>query len=760
MIKKFSSLTLCLFILLIHLNKSEAQEKIIKAIQVRQNRTVSSASILAKVRTKVGVSFSQATLNEDIKRLYATGLFSDIKVDLQEQAEGLVITFIITEKPILTETHFQGNHVFREARLRSVLKSKANAALDRKQLMDDLVELENLYKKKGYARVNIQHEIVQDEQTANAKLYVTIEEGPQSRIREVAFVGNEHYSRKRLMKYVRTRKDTLWTSGFLKPEEVRQDVERLRAFYEEEGYLDVHAQEEIDESNEGKTLVLTFHIEEGQRYFVGDITIQGNALYPETELRKLITLERDRPFSREDLRQGLNGIKEFYYDRGHIFAQIDAQTLADQDKIHVTIQITENSLAYVSKVHIRGNTKTKDIVIRRELKIKPGERYDGSKIRRSKERLYNLGFFEEVSFDTEPGPEPDKRDLVVTVKEAKTGEFSFGAGFSSVDKLMGFIEVAQNNFDLTNPPAFTGDGQRLAVRTSVGTIRRDYELSFTEPWIFDYPLLFGFDLYNRTHLRESDIGFGYDEERRGGALRLGKEFKEYLRGDWTYRLERVEISDVSSDATQDLQAEIGANTISSLTSALTWDRRDSVFSPTQGYVMSSSLETAGGFLGADKDFIKSITSGGVYFSPWQKWVLSAQLRVGWASEFGDTDDVPIYERFFAGGANTIRGYRERHIGPRDPNTNDPIGGKAMIIGNLEYTFPIVELLKGAIFYDAGNVWRRSGDIGSGEYRQGAGLGMRVKTPIGPVKVDWGYPINPPSGERKSGRFHFNISRGF
>ncbi|MBI1976022.1 MAG: BamA/TamA family outer membrane protein, partial [Candidatus Omnitrophica bacterium] len=395
-----------------------------------------------------------------------------------------------------------------------------------------------------------------------------------------------------------------------------------------------------------------------------------------------------------------------------------------------------------------------------ELRIKPGERYDGTKIRRSKERLYNLGYFEEVAFDTEAASEPTKRDLAISVKEAKTGEFSFGAGFSSVDKLLGFVQVAQNNFDIANPPTFTGDGQKLALRANVGTVRRDYEVSFTEPWIFDHPVLFGFDLYNRTTLRESDIGFGFDEERRGGALRLGKEFREYLRGDLTYRLERIAISDVSASATDDLKRESGRNSISSLASQLTLDTRDNIFAPSRGYTVSGSLETAGGLLGADKDFIKAISSGALYLSTWQNWVLEFHLRGGWASEFGDSKDVPIYERFFAGGANTIRGYRERRIGPKDSNTDDPIGGKSMMIANVEYVFPIVEVLKGSIFYDTGNVWRRAGDIGSGTFRSGTGVGMRIKTPIGPVKLDWGYPLNPPAGESKKGRFHFNISRGF
>ncbi len=759
-IRTFSVFILLFLILWGGIQSSWAEEKKVEAVQIQQNRRVSSSIILTKVRTKAGESFSQVILNEDIKRLYGTGFFSDVKVDLQDQEDGIIVTFLVFEKPVLNKIHFKGNKVFREKKLKETLHSKEGTALDQQQLTDDLIEIENSYKKKGYSKIKVTHELVTDEETGDSELTLVIEEGPRVKIRGVRFTGNQHYSSKKLLKYIKTRKDTLLTSGIINEDQIRTDIERLKAYYESQGYLDVQIKEKWEEANKGKSLVLIFEVTEGNRYFVGDVSVKGNELYPATELAQLIRLQSGEPFNRDNVREDLNRIKEFYYDRGHIFADIDASTVVEQQIVNLAYNISEKEVAYVDKINIRGNTKTKDIVIRRELRIKPGERYDGGKIRRSKERLYNLGYFEEVSFDTEPGSEAAKRDLAVSVKEAKTGEFSFGAGFSSVDKLLGFVEVAQNNFDIGNFPTFTGGGQRLAVRANVGTVRRDYDLSFTEPWIFNHPVLFGFDVYNRTTLKESDIGFGFNEGRRGGALRLGKEFQEHLRGDMTYRLERVSISDVNSNATNDLKREIGNNTVSSLTTALTLDTRDNVFSPARGYTVTGSLETAGGPFGANKDFIKAISSGALYLSTWEKWILEFHLKGGWASEFSDSKDVPIYERFFAGGANTIRGYRERRIGPKDPNTNDPIGGKSMLIGNVEYTFPIVEVLKGAVFYDTGNVWRRAGDIGTGTFRSAMGAGMRVKTPIGPVKLDWGYPLNPPSGERKKGRFHFNISKGF
>jgi outer membrane protein insertion porin family len=431
--------------------------------------------------------------------------------------------------------------------------------------------------------------------------------------------------------------------------------------------------------------------------------------------------------------------------------------------IDITYNLDGKELVYVGKVEVRGNTKTKDVVVRRELRIYPGQKFDGDKIGRSKERLYNLGLFEDVSFDTEPTEDPNVQNLIVNVKETKTGQFSFGGGYSSIDYLVGFVEVEQKNFDIMNFPSFQGAGQDLVIRGEIGMVRQNYNISWTEPWIFGWPYLFGFDFYNSSHKRRTDIGWPYDESRTGGDLRLGKELTDNLRADGMYRLEQVRIGDIVDNASQDLMNERGTNWISSVMVGLTYDSRDNVFNTTRGFLVNATIEDAGGFIGGSKDFVKGTGTAAIYHTFLKQFTVELKGRTGLSGAYGDSNDVPIYERFFAGGANTIRGYKERSVGPRDPGSNEPIGGKALIVGNAECTFPIYEkVLKGALFYDAGNVWKSARNIfTSGSYKQGIGVGVRVKTPLGPFKLDYGWPlVKPDGGDKQEGQVYFSISRGF
>jgi outer membrane protein insertion porin family len=302
----------------------------------------------------------------------------------------------------------------------------------------------------------------------------------------------------------------------------------------------------------------------------------------------------------------------------------------------------------------------------------------------------------------------------------------------------------------------------LKFRASLGTVTESFDLSFTEPWVFDYPVSFGFDAYKRTHKRESDIGWGYDEEIMGGDLRLGKEITEYIRGNLVYRWDNIDITNITENASDDLKREYGKNTISSGSFGLTYDSTDSVFDPTRGDILSGSFECAGGPFGGDKDFLK-FSSRLSHFSPlFLGSILELRGRLGLTKAYSDSDRVPIYERFFAGGAYTIRGYEERKVGPIDSVSKDPLGGESLLIGNIEYTYPVFSFIKLASFYDVGNVWSQMSKIGSGDFKSGMGVGVRIKTPIGPIMLDYGIPLNKEPGEdkKKSGRFHFNMSHGF
>ena len=741
----------------------EEASKVVKAVEVTGNKEISTPTIMAKIKTRIGQPYYSQTSRDDIKRLYETGFFSDISLALEDLEGGLKVTFKVEERPVIEEVRMEGNRAIKSGFLMGKIKSKAGQYLNLALLKEDTAAIKKQYEIKGMPDVQIKESVDTDQKTNKTKVVFRIDEGKRIKIIKIYIDNNFHFSDRRILGLIMTRGASLINPGFFKEEQFNDDIERIKAFYLNNGYLDVKVDYRMD-YDEKKNLYIRIIVDEGKQYTVGKIIISGNEKFSQKEiLGSLKACLVDGVFTNEALKEDVAFIQGFYFGKGYIFVRVNDSTSLDSatGKVTITYEITENEVAYVDRIEVRGNLKTQDKVVRRELRINPGERFDGDKLKRSKERLYNLGYFDEVNYDTAPGTESNQRNLIVDVKEAKTGSFSFGGGYSSIDQFVGFVEVEQKNFDWKNWKTFTGAGQDLRLRAEAGTVRQAYELSFTEPWMFDHPVSFGFDAYNRVHDKNTDVGYGYVERRLGGDLRVGKDFSEYIRGGATYRLERVEISDVDTTASQDLKDEQGKNYISSLELFATRDTTDNVFNPSRGLVLSGSTEVAGGPFGGDKNFTKFFAYASQYVPLFAKGVLQFQLRAGMAQPFGDSEEVPIYERFYAGGADTIRGYEERSVGPIDPATGDPLGGEALLIANIEYTVPLVEFIKGALFIDSGNVWEKASDFGTGNFKTGVGFGVRIKTPVGPLKLDYGIPVNlQPGKTKREGRFHFSMSHGF
>jgi len=753
--------------------------KNVTAIEITGNKAISSNVIISKMKTRIGSAYLENVVSDDLKRLYLLGFFSDIKIDTQDYKDGLKILVTVAERPIIEKISFSGTNLItmKDDKLKQQLKSKETQYLDYPSLAEDVRILKKMYEKMGYSQADITYKVDANTQTNKASIVFTVVEGRKVRIKDIFIQGNKNFTAGRILKLLKTKRAWFFNAGVLKDEVLKEDGERIKSFYQREGYTDVVVTYEVKPDTKNPYLLfVTINVVEGKKYLVGSVQLQGNQVVGEKEILK--TLSECIPgkvFSQESMKKDLTGIQGLYFDRGYISAQVQESTIVNSDsgRVDVTYQITENQVVYVDKIKIRGNIKTKDVVIRREMRIHPGERFDGEKLRRSKERLTNLGYFEDVSYDTEETSEPAKKNLVVDVKETKTGAFSFGGGYSTVDQFVGFVEVEQKNFDWRNWPYFTGAGQSLKVRASIGNLSNGFELSFTEPWMFDYPVSFGFDLYRRTHSRDTDSGYAYDEAVTGGDLRLGKELSEYLRGDIVYRLDQIDISNLDDSTTsQDLKDEAAESPylVSVITPSLTYDSRDNVFDTRKGNLLTGSFDFAG--LGGDKNYLKFFGRASHYFPMPHGAVLEVRGRLGVAQPYGDTEKVPISERFFAGGAYTIRGYEERMVGPID-NDSNPLGGASMAVANIEYTYPLFSFLKVAAFYDVGNVWEKMGDIfsssdgngglNSGGLKTGIGLGLRIKTPIGPIMLDYGFPMDPESGKSsrsKSGRFHFSASHGF
>ncbi len=699
----------------------ESASRKVTAMEVRGNKAISSNTVISKMKTSIGGPYQENIISDDLKRLYLLGYFSDIKIDTESYKDGLKVIVTVVERPIIEKITFSNlRHIgTTEEKLKTSLKSKETQYLDYPSLADDILTIKKMFEKKGYGQAEVEHQVSVNQETNKATISFNIKEGKRLRIKDILITGNKNYSRGKLLKIMKTKRSWFFNPGLLKEDVLADDMERLKSFYHRQGYIDAVVDYEVKTENvkpKKPWLFVHINIREGEKYLVGEVSIKGNSDIPTLDiLKKLKECTPGKVFSQEALKEDVANIQGLYFDRGYIACQVQESTSLNSNngRIDITYNITENQICYVDKIKIRGNIKTKDVVIRRELRIKPGDKFDGEKLKRSKERLQNLGFFDEISYDTEDTAASSKKDLVVDVREAKTGAFSFGGGYSTVDEFLGFIEVEQKNFDWRNFPYFTGDGQDLKLRASLGTVSQNFDLSFTEPWLFDYPISFGFDGYMRTHSRESDIGYGYDEDVTGGDIRFGREASEYVKETLVYRYDHIKIANINDTASNDLKSESGKNNISSLEYGRTYDSRDNVFDTTTGNVLTGTVQVAGGLIGGNKDFIKLYGEASHYTPLMRNSVVEFKGRLGLANEYGDSDKVPIYERYFAGGANTIRGYRERKVGPIDSASGDPLGGESMLIGNIEYSYPIFSFFKLATFYDVGNIWSKVGDVGTG-----------------------------------------------
>lgn len=746
-----------------------SQQKLVTAIEIKGNKNISTNTVVSKMKTKIGSPYQDMVASDDLKRLYLLGYFSDVKIDTEPYKDGVKVVVRLVERPIIEKITFSGivHIVKKDETIKKDLKSKEGQYLDYPTLAEDVRIIKKMYEKLGFNQAEIQYSVDVDKEKNRAKVQFNVSESRKVRIKEIKFQGNSGaFSSTRLMRLIKTRPGWLFNAGVLKEDTLKDDLERIKAFYQRSGYADVAVSYEVKpEASRPYLLHIIFNIVEGKKYIVGCIAITGNKDITEKEvLARLVECTTGKVFSEDGVKEDLSHIQGLYFDRGYIscLAQDTTAVNISSGRVDINYTILENQVVYVDKIKVRGNVKTKDLVIRREMRIHPGDRFDGDKLKRSKERLQNLGFFDEVSYDTENSNTADKKDLIVDVKESKTGSFSFGGGYSTVDQFVGFVEIDQKNFDWKNWPYFTGAGQDLRLRASFGSLTSSYELSYTEPWLFDYPVTFGFDGYHREHKKDEDVGYGYDEKITGGDIRFGKELTEYWSASTVYRFDRISISNIDSSASQELLQEYGTNNISSITPGIAFDSRDNVFDTHKGDLFTASIQGAGGPFGGSKNFWKFFTRASHYFPMFRNSSLEIRGRAGLEKPYGDSERIPIYERFFAGGADSIRGYNERSVGPVDPVGADPLGGQSVVIGNIEYLYPLFTFLKVAAFYDVGNVWEKMGDIGSGGFKSGIGFGVRVKTPMGPIKLDYGIPMNKEPGQdrKKGGMFHFSASNTF
>ena len=728
-------------------------------VQVKGNQIISTTLILNQMKSKKGGLLIQNDVNEDVKRLYKTGYFEDIRIEVEELPEGYRLVVLVNEKPVVRQIVLDGNSSFKAQDLRKELKVLEGQILDEHVVKEGVENIRKKYRSKGFKFIEVESEVDVNQKTKEATLFVHILEGQKYKIKEVRFEGVHAFKEKKLRKLMKTKKDTWYTSGVFNEEKFQKDLDRTQLFYQQEGYLDVKVSPQFEYDQAKRKIIILIQVEEGTHYVTGEVQIKGAELFPESEIWQNLEMLPGTTYSQYYLTNDIDRIRKYYFERGYVDARIvpDVKLNRDTGKVDVVYKIHEGDLYFVDKVIVRGNTKTKDVVIRRELRIRPGDKIDGEKVQKSIQRLENLDYFEEATYDMEPGSAPNRKDLIFRVKEKRTGELSFGGGISSIDQFVGFGEISQKNFDLFRFPRFTGGGQKLSIRARVGTISQDFDLSFEEPYLFGKKISFGWDAYNT---RRDNKNVDFDEDRLGSGVTFSRAFADALRLGTGYILERVKLKNLSGDAPRTVRDFEGSTLLSRWRLFQNWDTRDSIFNPSKGHLLTFQEELVGSFLGGDETFYSLQTNYSQYWTLFKKHLIEFRFRLGTAQDFGQSDTVPVFDRFYAGGLGTVRGFNYRRVGPLE--AGDAVGGNTIGLTSLEYTFPVpyIDLIKGAVFVDVGQVHKSSYTLSFSDFAISIGPGVKVKTPIGPLAFYYGLPIANRDTKNRNGRFEFSLSHGF
>ena len=706
----------------------------------------------------------------DINRMKESGRFSYVDAHMELEGDGVVLVYTVSVKHRLRRIEIRGADKMRKRRLLN--KSELTIG----QFADDAVfeqakaKIKQAYKDFWYPYTTVEWSSSVNEQLGTVDVVFTIDEGRKLGIKHIVFEGNDSIDEDQLRR-VMQQKEKRWYSFLTRSGQYKEDVTDLDVFslkseYMNNGFLDVQISDPVLDDTKPEKARLIYRIKEGQQYRIGRVELKGMETFSEQELRAVVQLHSSAIASYDNVEIGTESLRAFYGNRGYIRAAIRPQFNADASTgiVDITYEITEGSIGYVNKININGSDRTADEVIRRELVIYPDERYNRSRVKASESKLRNLRYFEIVTINPEPTTESDRYDLNVQVKEQPTGRFAAGVGFSSVDSLVGYVELSQGNFSYKTWPPI-GDGQKFKIRAQLGTERNDLDVSFVEPWFMDRQLSAGVDLYHREARYYSSV---YDQRTDGARLSLGKPLSRFSRGTLAYALERFDVYDIDVAASPVIKEEEGVRSKSSLEFTWLYDSRDQYFSPTRGNKTSLSPYVAGGALGGQTDIYGMRMRSAQYWPLIGDMIFNLRGEVETVEPFGDSKDherygdgVPLFDRLFLGGSYTLRGFEYRDVGPKDPATGDPIGGNTSAFAVAELTFPIWSKIRGAVFYDWGFVNMDSLDFDPSAYNDDYGIGVRFDIPGFPLQLDYAWPMTYDEDFQDGrGRFNFLIGNMF
>ena len=715
------------------------------------------------VQQKPGLDYDENIMNADIKRLYETGFFSDVVSETKKAgADKVDVIFKVSVKPRIKAILFKGNLKFPTDDLKKEITLAGDMPLNDNKLRESTQKLRAFYKDKGYGDATITP-VLETVNKDEINVIFEIKENLRLKVDNVTFEGATVYSESTLRDSIANRHSYLsrfLEFGLFNRDELETDKARIRELYWNKGYLDfkVESVSVVQQKEDAEYVDIKFKVFEGKPYNVGKISLGGNIVFPKDQLMKMIKLQTGKVFDNQLETESKNSISNLYESMGYadFFCKVVRVPDFNTHIVDLDFIVTEGKKYKVKDVIISGNLRTKDKVIRRELAIQPGDPLDKNRIQASKSRLMGMGYFEDVKAVAVSTDEVGQKSVHFDVKEKETFKVKVGGGFSDTDSLVGMVEVGNSNFDITDPMNyFYGGGQRFRVQGLFGIERQGVNIDFTEPWLMDMPLRL--DVSGYANQVEYD---NWNESRIGAKTSLThKVFDDFTSVTGGYKIEQVNVNNISSSASEYLKSQGGHQNVSQFSLLLNRDTRDSLLEPTSGYLTNASGAVASKVIGSSNNFYRLESKDSYYFSLLEKaLVFHLGGKIGTLSDFDRNVQAPIFERYFLGGGDSLRGFPYRSVSPVDRN-GDPTGGQTMLLLTAEMTHPIWSFIRGAIFIDAGNAWENSYSMGMSGMNSGAGYGLRIKVPYlnAPVKLDLAYPIlSNQSDLSRQLRFHFNM----
>lgn len=726
-------------------------EGLVGSIKIEGNKRVETSTLLYYIKTREGEPLSRSQISKDIEQIYDLGQFKDIRVETRQGSKGLEVVFIVEEIPSIGDVLLYGNVEVGDSDIHEILGLKRGEAFQDHTTKEAKEKIKLLYHEKGFFLAEV--DVVSKKSVRNLmNIHIRIREGEKIGIKNIRFSGNKKFSADDLRDQMETKTETWFSwvdeSGIYKKDILKLDMFRLEAYYQDHGYLRARVQEpniNIDQKN--KEINISISIEEGSRYRVGKITSKPDDTVSADDILKVLQMKSGDVYSLSKVRAGILNISDLYSERGYAYADVNPITKINENSrtVDVSIEVDRGRKVYVGEINVIGNTRTLDNVIRREFRLREGELFDSVKLKRSKQRINNLQFFEDVKIDTRRGKEPDLIDITTTVTERATGSVTVGAGYSSTESLMFNAGISQNNF--------MGTGRRVVFSTNLSSRRTDFNLSLTDPRVFDTELLGGVDAFNRK-----TNYYSYKAKSTGAGFRIGKSLSEHDWAGLNYNFANIKVSDVVS-TTSYLKEE--TRVTSRISPSFVRDTRDNFLNPSTGsrHVVRFSLAGLGG-----AKFHKMSYETAHYWPIVGKLVGMLHGEISWADGYGD-ESLPIFERYYMGGPKSLRGYTLKNIGPKDASGN-PLGGNQSLLLNAELQYPFTKGLRGFVFYDRGNLYGGGNNISTtsttwdlGNMRDSIGGGIRFLSPFGPIGFAYGIKLDQATGE-ESGEFHFSAGNSF